>query len=165
MNWNKNLVAFTMNSNGAIKVFVLIVWSELNIDILADTRRNHSFLIILDLEIWGLRRQDVQSLWGWRVINQFDFESVGLAEFKACKFNSGGVRSKKTIRSNGIKFVGHTQMVFLLSLCFCEHSPLKFNGRFHHGFCLGTIFGRCFLKAGSHGIVCNVFLSLTAHLF
>lgn len=165
MNWNKNLVAFTMNSNGVIKVFVLIVWSELNIDILADTRRNHSFLIILDLEIWGLRRQDVQSLWGWRVINQFDFESVGLAEFKACKFNSGGVRSKKTIRSNGIKFVGHTQMVFLLSLCFCEHSPLKFNGRFHHGFCLGTIFGRCFLKAGSHGIVCNVFLSLTAHLF
>jgi hypothetical protein len=154
-----------MNSNGVIKVFVLIVWSELNIDILADTRRNHSFLIILDLEIWGLRRQDVQSLWGWRVINQFDFESVGLAEFKACKFNSGGVRSKKTIRSNGIKFVGHTQMVFLLSLCFCEHSPLKFNGRFHHGFCLGTIFGRCFLKAGSHGIVCNVFLSLTAHLF
>lgn len=154
-----------MNSNGVIKVFVLVVWSELNIDILADTRRNHSFLIILDLEIRGLRRQDVQSLWSWRVINQFDFESVGLAEFKACKFNSGGVRSKKTIRSNGIKFVGHTQMVFLLSLCFCEHSPLKFNGRFHHGFCLGTIFGRCFLKAGSHGIVCNVFLSLTAHLF
>jgi hypothetical protein len=56
---DQDLVTFAVNSNGVVEVLELVVRSKLNINVLGNTGRNHSFLIVLDSEVGGLRRQNM----------------------------------------------------------------------------------------------------------
>ena len=50
----QDLVTFTVDSDAVIEVFVFVIWSELDVDILADTRWDHTFFIVLNFEKWSL---------------------------------------------------------------------------------------------------------------
>lgn len=50
----QDLVTFTVDSNTVIEVLIFVIWSELNIDVLTDTRWDHAFFIILNFEKWSL---------------------------------------------------------------------------------------------------------------
>lgn len=75
----QNLVSLAVDPYRIIEVFVLIARSELNIDVLTDARGHHTLFVVLDLEEACLWRQNVQPLRSWRVVDQLDFECVGLA--------------------------------------------------------------------------------------
>jgi hypothetical protein len=55
VDWYQDLVTFTVDSYAVIEVFVFVIWSELHVDVLTDTRWNHTFLIVLNFEKWSLR--------------------------------------------------------------------------------------------------------------
>ena len=80
---NEDLVSFTVDANAIIIVLVLIIRCELHIYVLRYTSWNHSLLVVLDLEVVGLRWQYVQSLWGRRVVDQSHFQRVSLQDFEA----------------------------------------------------------------------------------
>ena len=89
MDGDQDFVAITMNPHRVIVVLVFIdSGSELNIDVLSDTRWNHSLLLAANLEVGGLRGQNVQSLRRWRIINQSKFHRVGLVRLEACEFHN-----------------------------------------------------------------------------
>ena len=54
VDWYQDLVTFTMDSYAVIEVFVFVIWSELHVDVLTNTRWNHTFFIILNFEKWSL---------------------------------------------------------------------------------------------------------------
>ena len=62
VDWNKDLVTFAVDSNAIIKVLILFVWGELNVDVFADSRGDHTLLVVLDLEVGSCWRQNVKSL-------------------------------------------------------------------------------------------------------
>lgn len=51
MNWNQDFVTFAMDSNRVIEILELVAWSELNVDILADSRGYHALFVILNFEV------------------------------------------------------------------------------------------------------------------
>lgn len=59
MDRNENLVTLAMNSNAVVEVFEFIAGRELHIDVLADTRRDHALLVVLDLKEGCRRRQNM----------------------------------------------------------------------------------------------------------
>ena len=52
MDGDQNLISITMNSNRIIEILVLIVRSELDIDVLSYAGGHHALLIIFNLKIW-----------------------------------------------------------------------------------------------------------------
>ena len=50
MDWNENLVAFTVDPDAVVEIFKFVARSELDKDVLTDACRNHAFLIILYFE-------------------------------------------------------------------------------------------------------------------
>jgi hypothetical protein len=69
MNRNQDLVTFAVNSNAIIKVFILLVGGELDVDVFTDTRWDHPLLVIFNLEVWSCWWKDVKPLRSWRVVN------------------------------------------------------------------------------------------------
>ena len=124
VDWNQNLVALAVDSYGIVKVLVLVVRSELNVDVLADSRRDHPFFVVLYLKIWGLRWQNVQPLWRWRVVDDFNFQNMRFPKFKTGKLNHGGRCAEKSIGANCIKLITHAQVVIFFSFSFSEHASL-----------------------------------------
>ena len=51
MNGDQDFISLTMNTDEVVEVFVLIVRSELDIDVFSDARRNHALFVVLYLEI------------------------------------------------------------------------------------------------------------------
>ena len=76
MHRDEDLVSFTVYSDGVVVVLLPLFngRSELDVDVLRDSRWDHTFLIVFDFKVGGLRRQDVDSLRGRRVVNQAHFE-------------------------------------------------------------------------------------------
>lgn len=88
MDWNQYLIPIAVNPHRVIVVLVLIhSWSELNVNVLRDSCGDHSLLLIANLEVICLRRQNMQSLWRWRIINQSKFHRVCLICLKAGEFD------------------------------------------------------------------------------
>ena len=50
MNRYQYFVSFTVNTNTVIEVLELISWSELDVDVFADTGGNHALFTIFDLK-------------------------------------------------------------------------------------------------------------------
>ena len=89
MDGDQDFVTITMDPHRVIVVLVFIdSGSELNIDVLGDTRRNHSLLLVANLEVVGLRGQNVQSLRRRRIINQANFHRVSLVRLEAGEFHN-----------------------------------------------------------------------------
>ena len=89
MDGDQDLVTITMDPHRVIVVLVFIdSGCELNIDVLGDTRRNHSLLLVANLEVVGLRGQNVQSLRRRRIINQSKFHRVSLVRLEASEFHN-----------------------------------------------------------------------------
>ena len=55
VDWYQDLVTLAVDSYAVVEVFVFIIRSKLNVDVLTDTRWNHTFFIILNFEKWSLR--------------------------------------------------------------------------------------------------------------
>ena len=63
MNWDQDLVAITVDSHGVVVIFVFInSGSELDVNLFGDARRDHTLLLVPDLEVARLRGQDVKAL-------------------------------------------------------------------------------------------------------
>ena len=89
MDRNQNLVTIAVDSHRVIVVLVFIhSGSELNVDFLSDASWNHAFLLASDLEIAGLRGQDVQTLWRRRVVDQSQLHGVRLIGLEASEFDN-----------------------------------------------------------------------------
>ena len=69
MNRNQDFITFAMDTNAVIKVLELISWSELDVDVFADTGGNHALFTILYLEESCCRWQNVEALRSWRVVH------------------------------------------------------------------------------------------------
>ena len=69
MNRYQYFVSFTVNTNTVIEVLELISWSELDVDVFADTGGNHALFTILYLEESCCRWQNVEALRSWRVVH------------------------------------------------------------------------------------------------
>jgi hypothetical protein len=76
-----------MNSNCIVEVLVLIVRSELDINVLSNTRRNHALLVIFDFKVGRGGWQNVKPLWGRRIVNQSHFQCVSLEGLETCKLH------------------------------------------------------------------------------
>lgn len=87
MNWDKDFVSFAVDPNGVIEVLVFIVRSELNVNVLTDTRWDHTFLMVLYFEVRRLWRQDVQPLRRRGVIYQLYFQNVGFPQLETGKLH------------------------------------------------------------------------------
>ena len=89
MDGDQDFVTITMDPHRVIVVLVFIdSRCELNIDVLGDTRRNHSLLLVANLKVVGLRGQNVQSLRRRRIINQSKFHRVSLVRLEASEFHN-----------------------------------------------------------------------------
>ena len=85
---DQDLVAVTVDSHRVIVVLVFIHgWSELNVDVLCDACRNHALLLVTNFEVLGLRWQNVEALWGGRIVNQSQFHRVRFICLEAGKLN------------------------------------------------------------------------------
>ena len=63
VNRDQDLVTIAMDPHRVVVVLILIdSWGELNIDVLADTGRDHTLLLIANFEEAGLRRQNMEAL-------------------------------------------------------------------------------------------------------
>ena len=71
MNRNKDFVTVTVDPHRVIVIFVFIGRRrELNVDVFRYTSRDHSLLLVTNLEVACLGRQYVKSLWRRRIIYQ-----------------------------------------------------------------------------------------------
>ena len=89
---NQNLVSFTVDSDGVVIVLLSLFngRSKLDVDVLRDSRWDHTFLSVFDFKEGGLRRKDVDSLRGRGVVNQAHFQRVGLACLKPSELDYAG---------------------------------------------------------------------------
>lgn len=56
MDRDEDLVPVAVYADGIVEILLLIIWGELYVDVLSNTTGDHSFLVVLDLEIgclWG----------------------------------------------------------------------------------------------------------------
>jgi len=89
MDWNQYFVTVAMNPHRVIVVFVLVdSGGKLDVDLFGHACGDHTLLLASNLEIAGLRRQNVQSLRRRRVINQSKFHRVRLVSLEASKFDN-----------------------------------------------------------------------------
>ena len=104
VDWDQYFVALAVDSHRVIIVFVLIrCWSELDIDFLSDAGRDHALLLVLsDLEVARLRRQDVQPLRCRRVVDHSEFHSVRLVRLKASELDNAGRNREYSIRPDRV---------------------------------------------------------------
>jgi len=56
VNRDQYFITFTMNTNAVVEILELVARSELDVDVLANTRGNHALFTILDLKESGRRR-------------------------------------------------------------------------------------------------------------
>lgn len=70
---DEDLITFTVNPDCIVEVLELIIRCELNVDVLCDAAGDHALFVVLDFEKGGLRGKDVETLRGWRVIDQPHF--------------------------------------------------------------------------------------------
>jgi hypothetical protein len=56
MDWDEDFISFAMDTNAIVKVLVFVVGCELHVDVLAYAGGDHSFLVVLNFEIWSLWR-------------------------------------------------------------------------------------------------------------
>ena len=91
MDWNQDLVSIAVDSHRVIVVLVFVHgWSELNVDVLSDSRWDHALLLVPDFEVAGLGRQDVKSLRGRRVVNQAQLHRVRFICLEASELDHAG---------------------------------------------------------------------------
>ena len=57
----------------------------------------------------------MQSLWCWRIVNQFYFQGMRLMKFVSGKFDHGRIGAKQSIRAHCIKLIIEAQIVILFS--------------------------------------------------
>ena len=71
MDRNQDFVTVTVDPHRVIVILVFIGrWRELDVDVLGNASWDHSLLLVTNLEVACLGRQDVKSLWRRRIINQ-----------------------------------------------------------------------------------------------
>ena len=101
---NQNLIPFTVNSHGVVVVLIGLVacGRELNVDVLRHSGGEHSFLVVPDFEIRGLRRQHVQALRGRGIVDQSQLERVGLVDFETRKLDDGRTCLENAVTANGV---------------------------------------------------------------
>ena len=116
MNRNEDLVSLAMDADGVIEVLVLIVGSELHVNVLADAARDHPFLVVLYLEKRRAGWQDVQTLRSRRVVDQLHLQSVGLAQLKSCKLDDAWTSAKDAVAADCVELVLLAELVDLVSL-------------------------------------------------
>ena len=107
-----------MDSHRVIVVLVLIdSWRELNVNVLCNACRNHSLLLVTNLEVLGLRREDVKALWGGRVVDQSQFHGVRFICLKAGKLDHAGRGTEYPVGAHSVIHVllGDAQAL----VCFC----------------------------------------------
>jgi hypothetical protein len=99
VHWNQDLVSFTVDSDRIVVVLLSLFdsRSELDVDVLGDTRWYHAFLIVLNFKVRSLGRQNVDSLRSRRVVNQTHFQRVGLACFKSSELDYAGTGLENAI--------------------------------------------------------------------
>ena len=98
MDWNQDFVAVAVDSHRVVIVFVFIdCWRELDVNVLRDSCRNHTLLLVPDFEVAGLWRHDVESLRCRGVVDETKFHCVRFICLKACKFDYTGGRTKNAI--------------------------------------------------------------------
>lgn len=107
MNGDHDFIALAVDADGVIVVLIGLVASggKLHVDVLGNSSRQHSFFVVPDLEEWRLGRQDVQPLRSRRVVDDFDFQSVGFVGFKAGKFQHCRTCLEDSVASNCVKDV------------------------------------------------------------
>ena len=108
MDWNENLVAFTVDPDAVVEIFKFVARSELDKDVLTDACRNHAFLIILDFEEGSWWRKDVQSLRHCRIIYQFHFEGVSLAELVPSELDHSWWGTEDAVVANLMELIADT---------------------------------------------------------
>ena len=114
MDGDQDLVSLAVDPDGVVEVLVFIVWGEVDVDVFTDAGWDHAFLIVLNLKVGCLWWQDVKPLWGWRVVDQFHFQNVGLSKFKASELSNRGICAEKAVSTNRVEFVVEAEMVLLL---------------------------------------------------
>ena len=128
MDWDQDLVAITMDPHRVVVVLVLIdSRCELNVDVFADTGRDHTLLLIANFEEAGLGRQNMQALRCGRVVDQTKFHSVGLVRLKAREFDHAGGGAENAIRANCIVDELFRNANTLVRLRLSNNAPLNFN--------------------------------------
>lgn len=137
MNGNQYLVSFTMDSDAVIEILEFVVRSELDVDVLADTRWDHTLLVVLDLEEGGARWQDVQSLRSWTIVDQLYLQSVCLAQLVASELHNAWRSAENAVAADSVELVELAEVVDLISFCFSQHLSLELDGLLHdQGFVL-----------------------------
>ena len=128
MNGHQELVVLAVDPNRVVVVRVLVGgWCELDVDVLGDTRGQHSFLVAADFEIGGLGRQDVETLRRWRVVKHSELKGMSFISFEACKFENTRSRGEESVCADIMKGVFLGKWVGLVGLGLCDEPPLQFN--------------------------------------
>ena len=128
MNWNEKLVTIAVDPDRIVVVLVLTTcWGELNVDFLCHTCGNHSFLIVSYFEVTGRRRQDVEPLRLWGVIDESQFHRVRLVRFETCKLDHVRWGAEYAIRAHSIVLIFLSYWIAFVRFVFSKETSLQFN--------------------------------------
>ena len=128
MDGDQDLVSLAVDPHRVIVVLVLVDGGrELYIDVLCDASRDHAFLLVLDFEERGLRRQNVQALGRWRVVDQSKLHRVRPVGLESCEFNYAGRRAEDAVGADGVvdELFGDADALVCLGLR--DDAPRNFN--------------------------------------
>ena len=89
MDRDQDFVSLAVYPHRVVVVLVGLITCrrKLDVDVLGHTSRQHSLLVTLDLEVGRLRRQYVQALRRWAVIDQPHFQRVSTVRLEASEFH------------------------------------------------------------------------------
>ena len=128
MDGDQDLVSLAVDPHRVIVVLVLVDGGrELNVDVLCDASRDHAFLLVLDFEERGLRRQNVQALGRRRVVDQPQLHRVRPVGLESSKFDHAWRRAEDAIRADRVidKLFGDADA--FVCLCLRNDAPRNFN--------------------------------------
>jgi hypothetical protein len=126
VNGHQNFIAFTVDTNRIVVVSVGHVTgrSELNVNVLSDTRGQHSLLVETNFEVGGLRGQHVQALRSRRVVDYTQFQRVRLVGFKASKLHDTRRCLKNSVTTDSVESILSSNGVHFGALDFLKHLAL-----------------------------------------
>lgn len=102
---DEDLVSLAVDADAVVVVLVLVVGRELHVQVLTYPRWYHPLLVVLDLEVWCVGRQDVEALGRRRVVDEAHFEGVSLVGFEAGELDDGRTGSEDAVRSHTVKSI------------------------------------------------------------
>ena len=128
MNGDQDLVAITVDSHGVVVIFVFInSRSELDVNLFGDARRDHTLLLVPDLEVARLWGQDVEALRSGRVIDESQLHSVRFICLEACELDHAGRSLEHAVRAHRVVSVLLGNADSFVRLCLSDNTTLNLN--------------------------------------